>query len=92
MDNSIQVHIAAKPIMDGDQGPQVVFGFTHLNFSQAVYLAAPMSPPDAVRAADAFYKGYLEACAAAVKEWTDAQEAGTQAEAGSLQEGSDGAA
>ena len=74
MEIGTQVHIGAKPIQDGDAGPQIIFGFTSANFSHAVYLDAPMDPADAVRAADAFYKGFLEAAGASVKAWNEAKE------------------
>lgn len=82
--DEIQLHIMAKPIEAHDVVPQVIIGFTSAGFSQAVYLNAPMDPADAVRTADALYKGFLEAAGAAVKEWNDAQSAGAQAEAGSV--------
>lgn len=72
MNHEIQLHISEKPIADGDTGPQVVFGFTHPAFSQAVFLDAPMNAGDAVQAADALYKGFLEAAGAAVKAWKEA--------------------
>lgn len=80
----IQLHIMAKPIEAHDVAPQIIIGFTSAGFSQAVYLNAPLDPADAVRTADAMYKGVLEAAGAAVKEWNNAQSAGAQAEAGSV--------
>lgn len=71
MSDNIQVHISVKPIASGDKGPQVIFGFTHAAFSQAVFLDAPQDALDAVKVADALYKGYLEAAGTAVKEWHD---------------------
>jgi hypothetical protein len=65
----IQIHIGPKPTAEGDKGPQIIIGFTSESFSQAVFLDAPSDPQDAVKAADALYKGYLDACATAVKEW-----------------------
>lgn len=66
---SMNLHLSEKPIAEGDTGPQIIFGFTSEQFSQAVYLDASLNAADAVQAADALYKGYLEACGAAVKAW-----------------------
>ena len=65
----IQTHIGPKPIAEGDTGPQFMIGFTSEQFSQCVFLDAPVDPQNAVKIADAFYKGILEACGAAVTEW-----------------------
>ena len=66
---NVQTHIGAKPIGDDDTGPQFMIGFTSEHFSQCVFLDVPADPKDAVIMADAFYKGILEACSVAHKEW-----------------------
>lgn len=68
---NVEIHIGPKPIADGDKGPQIIIGFTSESFSQAVFLDAPKDPQDAVKAADALYKGYLEACGFAVQHWNE---------------------
>ena len=65
----VQVHIQAAPIGLDSTGPAVVFGFASTEFSQAVFLSAPMDAAEAVQNADGFYKGYLEACGQAVTAW-----------------------
>ena len=94
MDNTIQFSISEKPHWPGDTGPQIIIGFHNASFSQAVYLDVPKDPQDCVKVADAFYKGFIEACAVSTKEWElhNAQSAGAEIAAGSSEEASDGQA
>lgn len=71
MSIDVQFHISEKPIVDGDKGPKIIFGFSSHAFSQAVFIDAPEDAGTAVQAADALYKGFLEACGAAVKAWKE---------------------
>ena len=69
--DDIQFHMSEKPIVDGDKAPKIIFGFANYAFSQAVFIDAPQDAGKAVQVADALYKGYLEACGAAVKAWKE---------------------
>jgi len=78
MSEDVQVHISEKPYVEGDNGPQVIFGFTHKSFSQAVFLDAPIEPAEAMRIADTMYEAFLKACGAAVKDWRARVDAGNE--------------
>lgn len=70
MSNSVQVHIHAAPYSP-DIPPTIIMGFAGAEFSQAVFLTAPTDPAEAARNADVLFKAYLEACAAATKDWQE---------------------
>lgn len=69
MSNKIQVHIEPKQIIEGDTGPQIIIGFSHPSFSQAIYMDAPFEPADAMLLADQVHEGILRAAGAAVSVW-----------------------